>query len=109
MIRVYFKGTVHYCSDDYSEWGAMEFVDYKLSKVDGVSYKVYNKIADAVAEGSNEQYRCLVDVSYAFSNSSLDYQEYVDWCYNLFNYEQMEELLKSDKIEVVFISEEDDA
>ena len=34
---------------------------------------------------------------------SLEYYEYVDWCYNLFNYEQMEELLKQDAIEVLFV------
>ena len=44
-------------------------------------------------------------ISYILSESSLAYHEYVDWCYGLFNYEQMEDLLKSDKIEVIFIEE----
>ena len=33
----------------------------------------------------------------------VEYYEYVDWCYNLFNYEQMEEVLKQDGVEAVFL------
>ena len=54
---------------------------------------------------TSEQFRCLVDVSYVFSDTSLEYFDYVDWCYNLFTYEGLEELLLDEGIEVVFLDE----
>ena len=109
MIKVYFKEITEYYDNGCSCCEPMETIMYTLvGYPNNLTEYLHNKFMD-ICRDTSEQYRCLVDVSYVFSNSSLSYQEYVDWCYNLFNYEQMEESLKSDKIEVVFISEEDDA
>ena len=102
MIKVYFKEITEYYDNGCSCCPPMETVNYTITDVAGViSDETHYRLMDSCRDTS-EQYRCLVDVSYVFSNSSLDYHEYVDWCYSLFNYEQMEELLKSDKIEVFF-------
>ena len=108
MIKVYFKEITYHYDNGCSCCEPMEVTEYWYSHSEGeISYWQGQHLEDL--GGCSEQYRCLVDTSYILSESSLSYHEYVDWCYNLFNYEQMEELLKSDKIEVVFISEEDDA
>lgn len=106
MIKVIFKEITEYYDNGCSCCEPLESIEYRLLEVDGAPYKVHNKIADAVGSGNSEQYRCLVDVSYVFSNSSLEYYEYVDWCYSLFNFEQMEDLLLKDNIEVIFLEEE---
>lgn len=108
MIKVYFKEITYHYDNGCSCCEPMEVTEYWYSHHEGeISYWQDRHLEDL--GGCNEQYRCLVDTSYILSETSLSYHEYVDWCYSLFNYEQMEELLKSDKIEVVFISEEDDA
>ena len=103
MIKVYFKESAYHYDNGCSCCEPVEVVEYWFSHSEGVSYGQCQHLEDL--GGCNEQYRCLVDVSYVFSNSSLDYHEYVDWCYNLFNYEQMEESLKADEVEVIFIEE----
>lgn len=106
MIKVYFKEITHHYDNGCSCCEPMEVIEYQYSHSEGeTSYRQDQHLEDL--SGSNEQYRCLVDTSYILSETSLSYHEYVDWCYSLFNYEQMEKSLKTDKIEVFFISEED--
>lgn len=106
MIKVYFKEIVEYYDNGCSCCEPVEVVEYWFSHSEGdVSYVQEQRLEDL--GGCNEQYRCLVDVSYVLTETSLTYHEYVDWYYDLFNYEQLEELLKTDRIEVIFIGEED--
>ena len=105
MIKVYFKEIMEYYDNGCSCCPPMETTTYTLVDYpNNLTEYLHNKLMDSCRDTS-EQYRCLVDVSYVFSNSSLDYHEYVDWCYNLFNYEQMKESLKADEVEVIFIEE----
>ena len=107
IVKVYFKEITEYYDNGCSCCEPMEIVSYTLIDYpNNLTELLHNKLMDA-CRSTSEQYRCLVNASYVFSETSLSYHEYVDWCYNLFNYEQIEELLKSDNIEVVFISEED--
>ena len=107
MIKVYFKETTEYYDNGCSCCTPMEMVRYTLVDYpNNIAELLHNKLMDTCRDTS-EQYRCLVNVSYVFCGTSLSYHEYVDWCYSLFNYGQMEELLKSDNVEVVFINEED--
>lgn len=106
MIKVYFKEITEYYDNGCSCCEPMETTRYSIVDVDGViSDEVHYSLMDHCRDTS-EQYRCLVDVSYVFSESSLEYFEYVDWCYNLFNFEQMEKLLLISNIEVIFLEEE---
>ena len=106
MIKVVFKEITEYYDNGCSCCEPMETTRYSIVDVVGeISEELYYSLMDHCRDTS-EQYRCLVDVSYVFSNSSLEYFEYVDWCYNLFNFEQMEDLLSKDNIEVVFLEEE---
>ena len=103
MIKVYFKEITEYYDNSCSCCPLMETTTYTLVDYpNSLTEDLHNKLMDSCRDTS-EQYRCLVDVSYVFSNSSLDYHEYVDWCYNLFKYEEMEELLKQDGVEVLFV------
>ena len=103
MIKVYFKEVVDYYDNGCSCCEPMETTEYTLVDYpNDLSEDLHNKLMDSCRDTS-EQYRCLVNTSYVFSNTSLEYYEYVDWCYNLFNYEQMEELLKQDDVEVLFL------
>ena len=105
MIEVVFKEITEYYDNGCSCCDPMETTRYSIIEVDGeISEKLYYSLMDHCRDTS-EQYRCLVDVSYVFSNSSLKYYEYVDWCYSLFNFEQMEKLLLKDNIEVIFLEE----
>lgn len=81
----------------------METTNYTLVDYPkNLSEDLHNKLMD-ICTDTSEKYRCLVNASYVFSNTSLEYYEYVDWCYDLFNYEQMEEVLRQDGVEVIFI------
>lgn len=103
MIKIHFKEIVEYCTNGCSCCEPMEFTNYTLVDYpSNLSEALHNKLMDSCRDTS-EQYRCLVNTSYVFSNTSLEYHAYVDWCYNLFNYEQMEELLKQDSVEVLFV------
>ena len=103
MIKVYFKEIVDYYDNGCSCCEPMETTNYTLVDYpNDLSEDLHDKLMDSCRDTS-EKYRCLVNTSYVFSNTSLEYYEYVDWCYNLFNYEQMEELLQQDAIEVVFV------
>ena len=103
MIKVRLREIVDYYDNGCSCCEPMETTEYTLADYpNDLSEDLHNKLMDSCRDTS-EQYRCLVNTSYVFSNTSLEYHEYVDWCYNLFNYEQMEELLKQDDVEVVFV------
>ena len=103
MIKVYFKEIVEYYDNGCSCCQPMETTNYTLVDYpNNLPEDLHNKLMDSCRDTS-EQYRCLVDTSYVFSDTSLEYYEYVDRCYNLFNYEQMEEVLKQDGVEVVFL------
>ena len=103
MIKVYFKEIVEYYDNGCSCCQPMETTNYTLVDYhNNLPEDLHNKLIDSCTDTS-EQYRCLVDTSYVFSDTSLEYYEYVDRCYNLFNYEQMEEVLKQDGVEVVFL------
>ena len=103
MIKVCFKAIVEYYNNGCSCCELMETTNYTLVDYpNNLSEYLHNRLMDFCRDAS-EKYRCLVDTSYVFSNTSLEYHEYVDWCYNLFNYEQMEYLLKQDAIEVLFV------
>lgn len=105
MIKVYFKEIIEYYDNGCSCCEPMETTTYTLVDYpDRLTEDLHNKLVDSCRDTS-EQYRCLVDVSYVFSNSSLYYHEYVDWCYNLFGCEDVEKLLLEDGVEVVFIDE----
>lgn len=105
MIKVYFKEITEYYDNGCSCCEPMETTNCTIVDVQGtLSDEKYYSLMDHCRDTS-EQYRCLVNVSYVFSDSSLEYFEYVDWCYNLFNYEQMEKILLDDGIEVVFLEE----
>ena len=105
-IKVVFKEITEYYDNGCSCCEPMETTRYSIIEVDGeISEELYYSLMDHCRDTS-EQYRCLVDVSYVFSDSSLEYFEYIDWCYNLFNFEQIEDLLLKDGIEVVFLEEE---
>ena len=102
MIKVYFKEFVDYYDNGCSCCEPMETTNYTLVDYsNNLSEYLHNRLTESCRDTS-EKYRCLVNTSYVFSNTSLEYYEYVDWCYNLFNYEQMEELLKQDGVEVLF-------
>ena len=106
MIKVYFKEIVEYYDHGCSCCPPMETTTYTLADYpNNLTEYLHNKLMDSCRD-TNEQYQCLVDVSYVFSNSSLDYQEYVDCCYELFGFEGMEELLLKDSVEVIFLEEE---
>ena len=103
MEKVYFKEVVEYYDNGCSCCEPMETTNYTLVDYpDNLPEDLHNKLIDSCMDTS-EQYRCLVDTSYVFSDTRLEYYEYVDRCYNLFNYEQMEEVLKQDGVEVVFL------
>ena len=103
MIKVYFKELVEYYDNGCSCCEQMETTNYTLvDHPNNLPEDLHNKLMDSCRDTS-EQYRCLVNASYVFSDTSLEYYEYVDWCYNLFNCEQMEEVLKQDGVEVVFL------
>ena len=108
IVKVYFKELIEYYDNGCSCCEPMETSSYALTGYDSssgnISDELHYKLMDSCRDTS-EQFRCLVNVSYTFSNSSLEYYEYVDWCYNLFNYEQMEELLSKDNIKVVFLED----
>ena len=105
-IKVVFKEITEYYDNGCSCCDPMETTNYSIMNVDGeVSEEIYYSLMDHCRDTS-EQYRCLVNVSYVFSNSSLEYHEYVDWCYNLFGFEDLEKLLLISNIEVVFLEEE---
>lgn len=105
MIKVYFKEVLERYDNGCSCCEPMDTVKYTLVDYpDNLTEGIHNKLIDSCRDTS-EQYRCLVNVSYTFSNTSLEYYEYVDWYYNLFNYEQMEGLLNKDGIEVIFLEE----
>ena len=103
MIKVCFKEVVEYYNNGCSCCEPLEITKYALA-----DYPIYlpedlhDKLIDYCRDESN-QYRCLVNASYVFSDTSLEYYEYVDWCYNLFNYDQMEEILKQEGVELVFL------
>ena len=106
MIKVVFKEITEYYDNGCSCCEPMETTNYSIMNVDWeVSEEIYYSLMDHCRDTS-EQYRCLVNVSYVFSNSSLEYYEYVDWCYNLFGFEDLEKLLLISNIEVVFLEEE---
>lgn len=106
MIKVIFKEITEYYDNGCSCCEPMETTNYTIVDVQGtISDEIHYSLMDHYRDTS-EQYRCLVDVSYVFSNSSLEYYEYIDWCYNQFDFEQMEELLLKDKVEVIFLEEE---
>ena len=106
MIKIVFEEQVEYYYNGCSCCEPTQSPEYNFCYIEGDDgFELFKKMQEF--EGSSEQYRCLVYVAYVTSETSLSYHEYIDWCYSLFNYEQMEELLKSDKIEVVFNSEED--
>ena len=103
MIKLVFKEVVEYYYNGCSCCPPTETTNYTLVDYpSNLSEDLHNKLMNTCRDTS-EQYRCLVGASDVFSNTSLGYHEYVDWCYNLFNYEQMEEVLKQDSVEVVFV------
>ena len=103
MIKIYFKEIVEYNTNGCSCCEPIEFTNYTLVDYpNNLSEALHNRLMDSCRDTS-EQYRCLVNTSYVFSNTSLEYHAYVDWCYNLFKYEQMEELLKQNSVEVLFV------
>ena len=103
MIKVCFKAIVEYYNNGCSCCEPMETTNYTLVDYpDNLSEDLHNKLMDSCRD-THEDYRCLVNTSYVFSNTSLGYHEYVGWCYSLFDYEQMEELLKQDDVEVLFV------
>lgn len=103
MKKLYFKEIVEYYNNGCSCCKPVETTSYTLVDYPkNLSEDLHNKLIDTCTDTS-EQYRCLVDASYVFSDSSLEYHEYVDWCYNLFNYEQMKDVLKQDGVEVIFV------
>lgn len=103
MRKLYFKEIVEYYDNGCSCCKPVEITSYKLIDYpNDISEYLHNKLIDTLGDTS-EQYRCLVDASYVFSDSSLEYHDYVDWCYSLFNYEQMEGVLKQDGVEVIFV------
>lgn len=105
MIKVYFKEESHYYTNGCSCCEPMEFKELWFSHSDGdLSYQQQDYLSES--GGTSEEYRCLVNVSYIVSETSLSYHEYVDWCYNLFNFEQMEGLLRHEGVEVIFLEEE---
>lgn len=106
MIKVIFKEIIEYYDNGCSCCEPMETINYTIIDVQGkISDEVHYSLMDHCRDTS-EQYRCLVDVSYVFSNSNLEYHEYVDWCYNRFGFEDMEKLLLINNIEVIFLEEE---
>lgn len=103
MYKVYFKEVVDYYDNGCSCCTPLETINYTLVDYpSNLPEDLHNKLMDSCRDTS-EQYRCLVNTSYVFSDTSLEYHEYVDWCYGPFNYEQMEEILKQDGVEVVFL------
>ena len=103
MIKVCFKEVVEYYNNGCSCCEPLEIRKYVLADYPAyLPEDLHDKLMDSCIDTS-EQYRCLVNASYVFSDTSLPCHEYVDWCYNLFNYEQMEEVLKQDGVEVVFL------
>lgn len=103
MIKLTFKEVVEYYYNGCSCCPPTEATTYTLVDYpNDLSEDLHNKLMYSCSDTS-EEYHCLVNASYVFSNTSLEYYEYVDWCYGLFNYEQMEEVLKQDGVEVVFI------
>lgn len=103
MIKLTFKEVVEYYYNGCSCCPPTETTTYTLVDYpNNLSEELHNKLMDCCRDTS-EEYRCLVNASYVFSNTSLEYYEYVGWCYCLLNYEQMEEVLKQDGVEVVFV------
>ena len=105
MIKVYFKEVKEYYYNGCSCCPPLETVSYTIVDYPkDLSEDLHKKLMDFCRDTS-EEYRCLVDVSYVFSSTSLEYYEYVDWCYELFNYEQLVTLLNSDGVEVIFLED----
>lgn len=103
MIKIYFKEIVEYYTNGCSCCEPMEFTNYTLVDYpNNLSEALHNRLMDSCRD-THEDYRCLVNTSYVFSSTGLEYNEYVGWCYSTFDYEQMEELLKQDGVEVLFV------
>lgn len=106
MIKVYFKEVKEYYYNGCSCCQPIETVSYTIVDYPkDLSEDLHNKLMD-VCRDTSEEYRCLVNVLYVFSSTSLEYYEYVDWCYGLFNYEELINLLSSDGIEVIFLEDD---
>lgn len=105
MIKVYFKELLEYYDNGCSCCKPMETSSYTLVDYpSNLTEYLHNKLM-SICTDTSEQYRCLVNVSYVFSNTSLEYYEYVDWCYNSFNYEQIEDMLSKGNVEVLFLED----
>lgn len=103
MIKISFKEVVDYYDNGCSCCEPMETTSYTLVDYpNNLPEDLHNKLMNSCRD-THEEYRCLVNTSYVFSNTSLDYHEYFGWCYSTFDYEQMEELLKRDGVEVLFV------
>ena len=73
MIKVYFKEIVDYYYNGCSCCEPMEVTNYTLVDYpNNLSEALHNRLMDSCRDTS-EQYRCLVNASYVFSDTSLEY------------------------------------
>ena len=77
----------------------------ELFKLNGVWWGLFEYYGELRLKGFG--YRplkvCSIQDLNDFKSYVLNNKGSVDWCYNLFKYEEMEELLKQDGVEVLFL------